>query len=212
MSDIKNTAGEFYTTLCRRSETELIEKKSLFIGRAAPVKGEQEALSFIDEIKKKHYDASHNVYAYLLGDGTARYSDDGEPQGTAGIPVLEIIKKGGFCDAVIVVTRYFGGTLLGAGGLIRAYTASAKSAAESAGIITYQSFIEFSLKCSYSDYQKLLPKFEAADVRTDGSEFTDVVTLNLAIKKDNFLKFEEIIKESGAGRILVEIMGERFDY
>jgi uncharacterized YigZ family protein len=109
-----------YITLSKEAEVSFIEKKSEFIGYAAPVKTEEEAMEFINKIRKKHANATHNCYAYQLANGSARYSDDGEPQGTAGVPILSVIQKGGFTDAVIVVTRYFGGILLGAGGLVRA--------------------------------------------------------------------------------------------
>ena len=140
-----------YSSLGKEASATYIEKKSEFIGYAAPVSTEEEAIAFIEKIRKKHADARHNVYAYLLRNGTTRYSDAGEPQGTAGIPTLEVIRKGGFCDAVIVVTRYFGGILLGAGGLVRAYTAAAKLACEAAGIVTYTERTAFTLDCSRSE-------------------------------------------------------------
>ena len=124
-------------TLLKSGSATLVEKKSEFIGYACPVKDEDEAIEFVKSIKKKHSDARHNVYAYMIGQNIARYSDDGEPQGTGGIPVLDVIRKSGFTDAVIVVTRYFGGILLGAGGLVRAYSAAAKMAVDDAGIVTY---------------------------------------------------------------------------
>ena len=127
-----------YTTLAREASAEFTEKKSLFIGYAAPTKTEQDALDFIARIRKKHSDATHNVYAYQLsGGGIARYSDDGEPQGTAGVPVLDIIKKSGADDVCVVVTRYFGGILLGAGGLVRAYSGTAAEALDGADIREY---------------------------------------------------------------------------
>ena len=112
-----------YTTLEQEGEAEFVEKKSVFIGHAAPVKSEEEAQAFVKRYKNTYMDARHNVWAYLMkGEIVARYSDDGEPQGTAGVPVLDTIRKSGVTDAVVVVTRYFGGILLGAGGLVRAYS------------------------------------------------------------------------------------------
>ena len=125
-----------YVTIGKEGSATLVEKKSEFIGYAAHVENESEALDFIAKIKHRHSDARHNVYAYVLKkNNIMRYSDDGEPQGTAGMPVLDVIRKTGFTDAVIVVTRYFGGILLGTGGLVRAYSASAKLAVEDAGIL-----------------------------------------------------------------------------
>ena len=125
-----------YKTLAKAGSDEIIIEKSRFIGYCAPVSSEEEALEFIEKIKKKHYDATHNVFAYVVGldNNIQRYNDDGEPSGTAGVPILEVIKKEDLRNVVIVVTRYFGGIKLGTGGLIRAYTKGAKIALD-AGII-----------------------------------------------------------------------------
>lgn len=199
-----------YITLSKEAEVSFIEKKSEFIGHAAPVKTEAEAMEFITKIRKKHGDATHNCYAYMLANGSARYSDDGEPQGTAGVPILSVIQKGGFTDAVIVVTRYFGGILLGAGGLVRAYSASARDAVAAAKIVTYAQYTEFKVECSYSDYQKLIPVIAQMGVKEDGSEFTDAVTLSLAAKPDVYKSFCDKVAELGAGRITVKETGSRF--
>ena len=199
-----------YITLRREAETTFTERKSVFIGNARPVKTENGAMEFINRIRKKYGDATHNTYAYMLADGTARYSDDGEPQGTAGIPILGVIKKAGFTDAVIVVTRYFGGILLGAGGLVRAYSASARDAVEKAEIAVYAHYTEFTIRCSYSDYQKLIPIKEEFEVKEDSSEFTDTVLLKLAIKNERYPLFEKRIVEISGGRMAAEITGERF--
>ena len=131
MKDNKTNEKEnLYTTLGGEGFFEIVIDKSTFLGYAKRVTAEADAVEFINKIKKKHSDARHNVYAYVLKDtNTTRYSDDGEPAGTAGMPVLDVIRKTGFTDAVIVVTRYFGGILLGKGGLVRAYTSAAKGAA-----------------------------------------------------------------------------------
>ena len=201
---------EEYITLGSEAEASFTEKKSLFIGNARPVKTEEEAMEFITKIRKKYGDATHNCYAYMLANGSARYSDDGEPQGTAGVPILSVIQKGGFTDAVIVVTRYFGGILLGAGGLVRAYSASARDAVNAAGVVTYAEYTEFSVKCSYSDYQRLIPVISALGIKEDASEFTDNVSLCLAAKPDVFKTFCDKIAEMGAGRISVTETGKRF--
>ena len=129
---------EGYTTVKQYGTAEYEDRKSVFIGEALPVSSEAEALEFLASVKKKYPDARHHVYAYVLRDNSImRFSDDSEPQGTAGMPVLDVIRKRGCTDVIIVVTRYFGGTLLGTGGLVRAYTAAAVGALESAEIIRY---------------------------------------------------------------------------
>ena len=148
--------GDYYITLADSGIAEFTEKHSRFIGYAKPVTTEAEAVAFINEKKKQHYDARHNVYAYSLRNGQIkRYSDDGEPQGTAGVPVLEVINKNSVVDAVVVVTRYFGGILLGAGGLVRAYSHSASIALEAAGIVRMEKCFSCRIKAGYDRYGKL---------------------------------------------------------
>ena len=216
LSVTMNGKGDIFVakriTLGREASAELIEKKSVFIGYARPVVSEQEALDFIAKIKKKHSDARHNVYAYMLNEGSiARYSDDGEPQGTAGIPVLDIIRKGGFSDAVIVVTRYFGGILLGAGGLVRAYSSAAKLAVDEAGIVTYETFAELTLSCSYQDHRRLIPLLSSPNVISDGITYSDSVALSLAVPEEDFADFAEKVSETTAGRAIITVNGSRFD-
>lgn len=199
-----------YITLSKEASASFIEKKSEFIGYAAPVKTEEEAMAFVNKIRKKHGDATHNCYAYMLANGNARYSDDGEPQGTAGVPILSVIQKGGFTDAVIVVTRYFGGILLGAGGLVRAYSAGARDAVAAAKIVKYSLYTEFRVRCSYSDYQKLLPIIERLGIKTDDTQFTDEVTLMLAAKPEIYQQFALKLTEISAGKLIAEETGSRF--
>lgn len=141
-----------YKTLHEFGTDEIIIEKSTFIGYAKPIKTEEEAVEFINEIKKKHKDATHNVWAYTVGNNMniQRYSDDGEPQGTAGIPTLEVIKKEDLRDVVVVVTRYFGGVKLGAGGLVRAYTKGAKIGLEAGKIIEKVMYQEVKIKMDYT--------------------------------------------------------------
>ena len=137
-----------YKTVELESSDEFIEQRSKFIGYVKPVQTEQQALDFINEKRQKHWDATHNVYAYVLREGNIqRYSDDGEPHGTAGVPTLDVIIKSGVTDVVVVVTRYFGGILLGAGGLVRAYTKGAKIALDAGNIITMESCYTAVLQC-----------------------------------------------------------------
>lgn len=146
-----------YKTLHEFGMDEAIIDKSKFIGYAKPIKSEEEAIEFVNEIKKKHKDATHNVWAYTLGKSMniQRYSDDGEPQGTAGIPTLEVIKKEDLKDVVVVVTRYFGGIKLGAGGLVRAYTKGAKIGIEAAKVIEKVLYKPVSIKIDYNQLGKV---------------------------------------------------------
>ena len=202
-----------FSTLARESHAEMTEKRSRFIGHAAPVKTEKEALDFIARIRHEYADATHNVYAYMLKDNNiARYSDAGEPQGTAGIPVLEVIKKLGVTDCVVVVTRYFGGILLGAGGLVRAYGASAKLACDGAGTVTYQPFTEFKIEAGYSDFNKLQPVLARFDLKTDGTDYAEKVVLRLAVRSPEFESVRLAVTESTAGRVSVTETGTRVDF
>lgn len=204
---------KLYTTLEREAHVEFVERKSLFIGHAIPCKSEAEALAFLASMRSKYSDATHNVYAYSIAkNNIMRFSDDGEPQGTAGMPVLDVIRKSGFTDACIVVTRYFGGILLGAGGLVRAYSASAVQAVNEAHIVSYEEYTELILCCDYSDYQKIayeLPSFGAIE---DGNEFGIEVVLRLAVKDTALEKFRKRIIEITAGRAKIELTGTRFDF
>ena len=204
---------ELYTTLAGEGMDEFEERRSLFIGHAAHVESEEEAQAFVKEKKKEYNDATHNCWAYVLKGGiVARYSDDGEPQGTAGMPILDVIRKSGVCDAVVVVTRYFGGILLGAGGLVRAYSHGASIALDAAHIVTYEKYAELSIVCSYSDYQKyavILPTFNAI---IDGTDFTDRVEIRFAVKETAVEPLSLKITEMSGGRDRVERTGERFDY
>lgn len=205
--------AELYTTVLHASHAEFEEKRSVFIGHAMPVKTEDEALAFIKELKKRYRDATHNVYAYVLGDGTVqRYSDDGEPQGTAGMPVLDVIRKNGCTDTVIVVTRYFGGILLGAGGLVRAYSHAAKLALDAAEVATFEKYAVMRLVCPYTDYGKYLTELQKMCAVMDETEFAENVFLNFAVKETELAKLEKMITEVSFGKLASEKVGERFDY
>ena len=136
-------------------EDEFIEKKSRFIGRLWPVETEEAALEKIQEMKKKHYDATHNCWAYIIKDGAVRFSDDGEPGGTAGMPMLQVLQREGLYNCVCVVTRYFGGILLGAGGLVRAYTKGAKIAVDAAGKSMKRVWTVLYVPCPYPYYERV---------------------------------------------------------
>lgn len=204
---------ELYTTLQGEGSDEFEEKRSIFIGHAKHITSEDEAMEFIKAKKKEYSDATHNCWAYLLKGGiVARYSDDGEPQGTAGVPMLEAIRKSGVEDCVVVVTRYFGGILLGAGGLVRAYSHGTTIALNAAKIVTYERFVEMELGCSYSDYQKysvILPTFGAI---IDDTDFSDKVVIRFAVKETVADKLTLKITEMSGGRNTPEKTGERFDH
>ncbi len=202
-----------YVTVARRAETEFEEKRSIFICNVAPVKTEEEAMEFIKSIKKKYPDATHNVWAYLLcGEIVARYSDDGEPQGTAGVPALEAIRKSGVTDVAVVITRYFGGIMLGAGGLVRAYSHGASLAVEAGEIIVYEEYTEFRVKLSYSDYQKFSAETKKLELIVDGTDFSDFVFVSAAVKSTLFDGVLDKVNEMFAGRVLLEEKGKRFDF
>lgn len=174
-----------YKTVEKEASDFFIEKKSKFIGYAKPVKTQEEAVDFISEIKSKHWDATHNVYAYVLRENNIqRYSDDGEPSGTAGVPVLDVMLKESLVDVCVVATRYFGGTLLGAGGLVRAYSHTSKIALDAAGIITMAQCSIMSAEVDYSFYDRLnilLSDFSAVILNTS---FSDKVCVEFSVKEN----------------------------
>lgn len=174
-----------YKTVEKEASDFFIEKKSKFIGYAKPVKTQEEAVEFISEIKSKHWDATHNVYAYVLRENNIqRYSDDGEPSGTAGVPVLDVMLKESLVDVCVVATRYFGGTLLGAGGLVRAYSHTSKIALEAAEIITMAQCSVMSAEVDYSFYDRLnilLSDFSAVILNTS---FSDKVCVEFSVKEN----------------------------
>ncbi len=201
-----------YITLGGESETEYIEKKSVFYGSARRVTDVGQAADFIRKVTEKYPDATHHVYAYQIGGGSAeRCSDDGEPQGTSGPPVLDYIKKSGFTDAVIVVTRYFGGILLGAGGLTRAYTAAAAKAAEAAGIVRFVEYAELRAKMSYSDYGRVEKLLSDIGAKIDGVSYGDGVECRFAVRAPEKDLTVARITDLTAARAAVEVTGSRFD-
>ncbi len=205
-------SADAYTTLRAFGSAELIERKSRFLGYAMPVKTEEEALSFLQKIRSEHRDAKHNVYAYQIANGNLmRYSDDGEPQGTAGLPVLDVIRKNAFTDAILVVTRYFGGILLGTGGLVRAYSAAAKAAVQAAQIVTYVPYSVCKLCCSYAEYPRLESDLARLSVRIDQVDYAEEISLTLAMPSVQYNPFCDHIKEITGGKRLPVLLGTRYD-
>ncbi len=173
-----------YKTLMKRSCDEFIINKSRFIGYGAPAETEEEALAFLAEIRKKHADATHNCYAYIIGRnmGVMRYSDDGEPGGTAGMPIIEVMKNRGVVNACVVVTRYFGGVLLGAGGLVRAYTQGAVTAIDACGIGVMHPTARYMMDVPYPMLSRVEYFLKSAPVIVEDKDFSDVITLTLLVK------------------------------
>lgn len=169
-----------YITVKGEATGTIYEKKSEFIGYIAHVKTEAEAQEYLAKIRKKHYDARHHCYAYIIKDqGIVRQSDDGEPSKTAGMPILEVLRHSGVEDAIIVVTRYFGGTLLGTGGLVRAYTDGAKAALNAAEILTYKQCVDLSITVDYSLYDKIATICQNKNGKIIDTQFTDNVSMTI---------------------------------
>ena len=166
----------------KSSETEYIINRSRFIGRCFPVTSEEAALSLLGDIRKKHWDATHNCFAYRIGEtaSIARFSDDGEPGGTAGMPIMDVLRSKELTDVLVVVTRYFGGVLLGAGGLVRAYSRSAADAVAEAGIVSYIPAKQLSVSMDYSRYGSMEQYIRAA-VQVEDVEFMENVTMKVTV-------------------------------
>lgn len=201
-----------YYTVSEAAEASFIEKRSEFIGYIAPVKTDEEAVNFINTIKAKHRKAKHNVYAYILRkDNISRYSDDGEPQGTAGVPVLDVLQKRVLTDVCVVVTRYFGGILLGGGGLVRAYSHAASLACDAAHTMDMCLCHRLKICTDYGMYGKLtyiLPNFETITVNSD---FADSVTLELLVLSEKLSALISEITEITNGSAEITDCGELFE-
>lgn len=192
---------EKYVTVKEAASGEYEEKRSRFIGTILPCETEEEATRILSEFRTKHWDARHCVYAYVLRSGTVRFSDDGEPHSTAGKPVLEVLQHSGLQDAIIVVVRYFGGVLLGTGGLCRAYTASARAALDAAQIVEMRPSCIYRIDCPYADHDRLLSELSFLNVEVQGSEFAEAVRLTVAVEQENAAVFENRIRESFSARL-----------
>ncbi|MEB1814723.1 IMPACT family protein [Adlercreutzia mucosicola] len=199
-----------YQTIAEVAEAEIVEKKSRFIGRIAPVADEEEALAFIAEVKAAHRMARHNVYAYVLRGGRIRYTDDGEPAKTAGMPTLEAIQHAGLEDVAVVVTRYFGGILLGTGGLVRAYTDATKAAIEAARIVVVSRCVDVMAEVPYSLYEPVCRIAEASGARLQESDFAENVLLTFCMLDGTQAPFLEKLTELTRGQSEI-IVTDPFD-
>ena len=202
-----------YKTVKKIGHFEYEDRKSVFIGYAVPTSTEAEALEVLAKIKRKYPDARHHVYAYVLRENAiARFSDDREPQGTAGMPVLDAIRKNDLFDVTVVVVRYFGGTLLGTGGLVRAYTEAALGAIRDGEIVVYDNYSYFTLSLSYSEYQRFLPFTEAQGIRIEDTDFSADVTVTGSIKSTAYAQFEEAFTDFTGGKGEIIVLEEKFSY
>ncbi|MCM1579703.1 MAG: YigZ family protein [Ruminococcus sp.] len=197
--------GTDYITVEGFSEAEFTEKKSRFIGYLRHVTADDEAVGFINEIKSRHRKATHNVYAYILREGSiTRYSDDGEPQGTAGVPVFEVLRKEGLTDVCCVVTRYFGGILLGGGGLVRAYSKAAKIAVEAGVKKVMRSCRPLTVTADYGLYGKIAAMLPGFPVKVIDTEYGADVKIRLICPTEDVLPFEKELTDICSGNVDVE--------
>ena len=200
-----------YKTIKEYAQASFVEKKSKFIGHITPVQTEQQAQAFIQKISKLHHDATHNVYAYSLREGQVRrYSDNGEPQGTAGIPTLDVLQKSGLVDVCVVVTRYYGGILLGAGGLVRAYSHATTIAVDEAVEMSMMPCKEIIITCEYSFYGKLTYILPNYHVIVQSSDFASEVVLKILIRTQRYERFLKELTELSNGQVVPVVTGESY--
>ncbi|MCT4663499.1 MAG: YigZ family protein [Tissierellales bacterium] len=201
-----------YRTVLEEASDEIEIKKSRFIGYAKPIETEEEALEFIEHIKKKHRDATHNVPAYVVGENNKvqRCNDDGEPSGTAGVPMLEVLKKENLRNVVVVVTRYFGGVKLGVGGLVRAYTKGAKAGLEAAKIIEKVKLYAVKYKLDYSLLGKVDYEIEKGDILLARKNYSEVVEVVLLSKEDEIENLNKLMAEWTQGQFDYEVLDENY--
>ncbi len=200
-----------YKTVLENASDEFVEKRSRFIGYCKPVKTEQEAIDFINEKRSEHWNATHNVYAYSLREGNIkRYSDDGEPSGTAGMPVLDVIVKNEIFDIVVVVTRYFGGVLLGTGGLVRAYSHGSKIAVEAAKPVIMQNCLVCEARCAYNQYGKVSSLIIGVGAAVDDTVYESDVLVKFHIKPDLLGTLNKKLADATSGEVTVEQKDEQY--
>ena len=200
-----------YRTVENEARSEFTEKKSRFICYVCPVKTQQEAAAFISRIKSRHWDATHNVPAYVLRENNIqRSSDDGEPSGTAGVPVLDVMLKENIVDACVVITRYFGGTLLGAGGLIRAYSHGSKLALDAGNIITMAPCKVLKLSVDYSFYERLSILLNNSRANIENSDFSEKVTVTFSLKAESVFDLQDKLTQMSNGKYILKEIGEKF--
>ncbi len=199
-----------YLTVKQRATSEYTEKRSRFLGVIAPCQTEEDAVRILEDIRTEHWDARHNCYAFVVDNGrTLRFSDDGEPHGTAGKPILEVINGRNLKNVIVVVTRYFGGVLLGTGGLVRAYTAAAKDAVENGTVVEMVPCTAFEIKCEYQDHQTLMKLLENSNAAVEGTRFTERVTVRFALREADSEGFLKKLTETFSARLEANETGRR---
>ena len=200
-----------YKTLIKDAQDEFIINKSRFIGHGRPCETEEAALAFLAEMRTKYKDATHNCYAYIIGAnmGVMRYSDDGEPGGTAGMPIIEVMKARGVTSCAVVVTRYFGGVLLGAGGLFRAYTKSAKDALDAAGRSVVRRWVALKIPCSYAALERYKQEILSFDGAVEELDYGAAVTILALIPEERAEAFSARILDISGGAVAPSVTGER---
>ena len=202
---------ESYLTPFGFGEAELVEKRSRFIARVWPVEAESEALARIKEMREKHWDATHNVYAYVLRENAImRYSDDGEPGGTSGMPTLNVFRGEQIVNVCCVVTRYFGGVLLGTGGLVRAYSAAAKRALDAAGVQEMAPWRGRLISCAYGQYERIRRLLEDSGAVVENADFGADVVIEALLRADRADDFDKRLVDLTAGTVVCEDAGEQF--
>lgn len=199
-----------YLIPTREAQATLVEKRSEFIGHVWPIETEEEARACIEWAKKKYHDARHNCWCYIVKDGAVRYSDDGEPQGTAGQPMLGVFQKEGVTNVCCVVTRYFGGILLGAGGLVRAYTQASKLALDESGISVVRRWVEVEVACPYNLFERVKNEAAAQDGVLGDVAYTDRVAVRVLLPEEKAAPFAGRIVELSAGACQAVELGESF--
>ena len=200
-----------YKTVREFGVDEYIEKRSRFICYCKPVKTQEEAEAFINELRSKHWDARHNVYAFVISENNImRSSDDGEPQGTAGAPVLDAIRKSGIVDAAVVITRYFGGILLGTGGLVRAYSHSASLALEAAKPVVMRLCTLCTVSCTYSRYGKVSALVSSCGGVIDDTSFDADAHIEFHISSEKLAEFKHQLADATCGEVTAESGDEKF--
>ena len=200
-----------YRTVKAFGSAEFTEKRSRFIGWCQPVQTQEEAVAFVENIRSRHWDATHNVYAYRLRDGQLqRYSDDGEPQRTAGMPVLDVLQKSNLVDVVVVATRYFGGILLGGGGLVRAYSHTSSIAVQAAGIVRMCPCDLMTVSCDYSRYGRLASLIPECGGVIDDTRFTEEVSLDFHMPPACVPLFEKRLADAANGQLHARKTGEKY--
>ena len=192
------------------SESEFVEKRSRFISHLWPVETEEEAQAHIREMKSKYYDARHNCWCYLLGQNTMRYSDDGEPQGTAGQPMLKVFERENVTNVCCVVTRYFGGILLGAGGLTRAYSKGAKDALVAAGAATMGLWAQVAVPCTYALFERVKLEIAALGGVIDDTDYGVDICLYVSMMSDTVEQLQKRLTELSSGSLKLEVLGEEY--